>query len=148
MKKALLVTFLAAVVFVFNGFADDPNPFEYDRTVIENAMTDLDQLEKYVVDEGVTLSEMNAEGTFENTSLIRVSPLDGTGLYGEPPLGIPAFWWGCIFGVVGLAIVYFIAEDAEQTKKALTGCIVGTLASIAIWAIYVVAVGASFWSIY
>jgi hypothetical protein len=39
-------------------------------------------------------------------------------------LGIPSFAWGACLGVAGIAIVYFVADDRDETKKALIGCAV------------------------
>lgn len=145
MKKLLLVAFALAMLFTVKGFASDPNLFSYDKNKVEAVMTDLNQLENYVLENGVTLSQMEQNGSFESANLVKVSPLNGTGDYGEPPLGIPAFWWGCIFGVVGLALVYFIAEDSEQTKKALYGCIVSGVVTIVFYVLYFVVLGSSYW---
>lgn len=53
-------------------------------------------------------------------------------------LGIPPFFWGCVFGLLGILAVYIISDnDKAATKKALIGCLVtyGTFAVvyIVIW---------------
>ena len=55
-------------------------------------------------------------------------------------LGIPSFIWGCGAGITGVAIVYFVAEDKEETKKALKGCVVN---GVVIGLIYVLAIAGS-----
>jgi hypothetical protein len=64
-------------------------------------------------------------------------------LRGEPPLGIPSFAWGACFGVAGIAIVYFVSDDRDETKKAFTGCVVVQGVVVLIYIVYVVIVGAS-----
>lgn len=148
MKRALVVSFLIAFMASATGWSQDAGIFSYDRDAVSTAMTGLDQAEQYINDhQGITLSEMMEDENHRAANLVTLSPLDGTSLYGEPPLGIPSFWWGCIFGVVGLAIVYFIAEDSAETKKALTGCIVSYAVWIVFYVIYYVAVLAT-WGTY
>jgi zinc transporter ZupT len=46
----------------------------------------------------------------------------------ELALGIPSFLWGCVFGIVGVLVVYLMTdENKDQTKKAFFGCIAGSL---------------------
>ena len=42
---------------------------------------------------------------------------------------IPAFWWGCLFGPVGILVVYLVEDDSSQTKSAFWGCLVNVLIS-------------------
>jgi Na+/proline symporter len=67
-------------------------------------------------------------------SLIKPAPCFNPAIpFAEPPLGIPSFWWGCIIGVWGIAVVYFVTEDKEETKQALKGCIIGTLVWVVLY---------------
>jgi hypothetical protein len=56
---------------------------------------------------------------------------------GDPPLGIPSFVWGLCFSVTGIALVHFIAEDRDETMKALWGCLVGGAVYTIFYIIYV-----------
>lgn len=100
----------------------------------------LEKLEQYVTShEGTTIEDV------KDTELTKDLKLDtnvtSTIASGELPLNIPAFWWGCVLGLVGVLIVYLVTDkDKEQTKKALIGCLVFA----AIWVVYVVAVGSLF----
>jgi len=148
MKKALLFT----CMMIFLGSAawsQDSDLFSYDRDAVTTALSDLDEAESYVTGHpGITLSEIRSSDELSGTHLVKLSPVDGSSLAGEPPLGIPSFWWGCIFGVVGIALVYFIAEDAEETKKALMGCVAWTVAWVVFYLVYWLVVGATLWSYY
>ena len=66
--------------------------------------------------------------------------------FDEPPLGIPSFWWGFCIGVWGIAVVYFVTEDRDETKLAFKGCVVGTLVYVVLYVgFYVWILGNAFW---
>lgn len=100
----------------------------------------LNKLEEFVnANEGVTIEDV------QNTELTQDLKLDtnvtNAVAAGELPLNIPAFWWGCVLGLLGVLAVYLITDkDKEQTKKALYGCLAWTV----LWVVYVVAVGSIF----
>lgn len=100
----------------------------------------LNKLEEYVAaNEGVTIEDV------QNTELTQDLKLDtnvtNAVAAGELPLGIPAFWWGCVLGLLGVLAVYLITDkDKEQTKKALYGCLAWTV----LWVVYYVVVLATF----
>ncbi len=99
----------------------------------------LNKLEQYVnAKEGTTLEDV------KDTELTKDLNLDtnvtNTIASGELPLNIPAFWWGCVLGVIGILVVYLVTDkDKDQTKKAMFGCLVFA----AVWAIYYFVVIAS-----
>jgi hypothetical protein len=43
------------------------------------------------------------------------------------PIGIPSFFWGCAFNIIGVVIVYVITEDTKQSTMALWGCILNSI---------------------
>lgn len=100
----------------------------------------LNKLEEFVTaNEGVTIEDV------QNTELTQDLKLDtnvtNAVAAGELPLGIPAFWWGCVLGLLGVLAVYLITDkDKEQTKKALYGCLAWTV----LWVVYYVVVLAAF----
>lgn len=48
-------------------------------------------------------------------------------LESELPLGIPAFFWGCCFGLLGVILVVLVTDnDKTQTRKSIYGCLAGT----------------------
>ena len=100
----------------------------------------LNKLEEFVAaNEGVTIEDV------QNTELTQDLKLDtnvtNAVAAGELPLGIPAFWWGCVLGLLGVLAVYLITDkDKEQTKKALYGCLAWTV----LWVVYYVVVLATF----
>jgi hypothetical protein len=143
MKKALLTSVFALLIAVNGVFAGNADMFSYDRDQLNKEFTDLNMLENYVkVNEGITLTSLMDENHPLITGISFVNPFDLTMPFSEPPLGIPSFWWGCIIGVWGIAVVYFVTEDKDETMQALKGCVIGTLVGVILYfGIYVWALG-------
>lgn len=136
----------ASVCLAFNSFANDADLFTYDESVVNSELSDLQVLENYVVaNPGVTLTDLKNE----NNSLIAnlefaVNDMGGFLFNGmEPPLGVSSFLWGCVFGIAGVAVVYFIADDKDETKKAFKGCVINGIFYVIFYVIYAVALAAS-----
>lgn len=55
-------------------------------------------------------------------------------LESELPLGIPAFIWGCCFGLLGVILVVLVTDnDKTQTRKALYGCLTATGVAVGLY---------------
>ena len=144
MKKVLLTALLALAFNLVNA-TENADLFKVDDQELNAEFAQLNELEQFVeANEGLTLSEINTNNPLVQ-NLNNSSDILGvlSTLRGEPPLGIPSFAWGACFGVAGIAIVYFVSDDREETKKAFTGCVVVQGVVILIYVVYVVAVGAS-----
>lgn len=120
---------------VFNSFADGSADFNYDRVAIKADFTELNKLEQFVESRNfISLSEINEQeflpASFSELSL---SPRHMI----EDPMSIPGFWWGCIFGPIGIALAYVLSDkDQYQARQALTGCIVNGVVSVGIVVVY------------
>jgi hypothetical protein len=114
MKKLILLAVAMLLVVSSNTFASNADLFSYDEQSMTEMFADLNELEAYVA----------------SNNDVSAAALNPFGFLGEPPLGVPSFLWGCVFGVVGLAIVYFVAEDPVETKKALWGCVTSSVVGI------------------
>lgn len=114
----LLLSFATLCVFASNN-----ELFNYDKVKLESAITDLNYLEKLVNENGQCNSaELLKNGTIDQQTFQNFN--NPFGINGEPPLGIPSFFWGCIFGVVGMVIVVIMTDkDKAELTKALYGCI-------------------------
>ncbi len=133
MKKGLLalVAFLAVNLTAFGGTAE---LFSFDEAEVEVSMTQLDQLEEYVnANEGITYAEVAARNSKLVDNISDQPSISITDAKRNRVLGIPSFLWGCVFGVAGLAVVYFVAEDKEETKQALWGCVASTVVVIVLY---------------
>jgi len=138
MKTTLLRYFFVCslvLTSVFNSFADGSADFSYDRAAIEADFSELNELEEFVESKNfISLSEIT-EQEFILASLSRLShsPM----LMIEDPMGIPGFWWGCIFGPIGIALAYVLSDkDQYQARQALTGCIINGVVSVGIVVVY------------
>lgn len=141
-KLALLVTtFCLSTVL---AFANDTE-LNYDEKKINAEFEQLNKIEAYVQkNEGTTLEALKTE----NPNLV-----DGISLKEESAVtikdasdlfGIPAFLWGCVLGVVGLLLVYiFTDNDKAQVKKAVMGCLVGSVVGVVIYIVAIAGAAAS-----
>lgn len=141
MKKLLLVAVASFCLSVVMK-ANNADLFSYDKNAVNTELSDLQTLEEYVnSNPGVTLTDLQ----LNSNQLVSELNMDANTFGGllasfEPPLGVPSFVWGCVFGVAGIAIVYFVADDKEETKKAFKGCVVGALVYTVFYVVYVVAI--------
>lgn len=118
---------------------------KYDEKAINAEFEKLNKLETYVnTNEGTTLADV------QETELTKDLKLDtnvtSTVAAGDLPLNIPAFWWGCVLGLVGVLVVYIVTDqDKDQTKRALYGCLVWVGVWLLWWIFVVLVGGRSFW---
>lgn len=135
MKKFLLIATMAILCTCQGLMAGQADDFNYNKQQVQDEFADLNLLEQTVVENSfMTLSEMESKNMinsrFGNLNL-------ANNLMMEPALGIPGFWWGCIFGPLGLLAVYVITDnDRAEVKKALTGCLVSTGVNILFYVLY------------
>lgn len=154
MKKTLLKSFslilaftmlaaqthsLSAKTITTNSPDLEESAFVLDQATLDLAFSELDDLESFLAqNEGVTYADLLATGSdlIANISDI-TAPMGQGAASDEPLLGIPAFWWGCVLGWVGLLLVYVLTDkDREQTRKALTGCLISTGVGVVLSGIY------------
>jgi hypothetical protein len=146
MKKLILMICAGAFLSVFVS-ANNASLFSYNEDQVNQELSQLQSLENYVsVNPDVSLAGLQADNNSLLANLNMTSNFGGFSLSGEPPLGIPSFLWGCVFTLVGVAIVYFMTDqDMAETKKAFLGCAVSGLVYI-LWYVFVVLIyGGSYW---
>jgi hypothetical protein len=141
MKKACY-TFL--VLLFTTGLIIADNDFSYDAKQVEKTFSKLDKLEQmHFAQPSASLDELTSNSEFEGVS-ISAGTINMVVRDDAPPV-LPAFWWGCILGAIGILIVYLITESREQTTKAVYGCLAWGV-FIALWWVFAVFVlGGSFW---
>lgn len=143
MKKILSLIALFSMSISLSFAEEAKETFNYDEQKINADFKQLDKIEKYVQqNEGTTLESLKSQNS-ELVSGINLSADASAALMAdELPLGIPAFWWGCVLGILGILIVYLVTDkDKDQTKKALFGCLIWT----GIWVLYAVFINSLFW---
>lgn len=144
------ITILSAVCLSFSvAFAEDAADNVYDYNVsVDEDFAQLNEIEAYVNQNGVTLENLKAENS-ELLNGITISNESSAALLAdELPLGVPAFWWGCVLTLVGVLLVYVLTDqDKDQTKKALYGCLVTGGVYVLYWVFWVVVFGNALWGL-
>jgi hypothetical protein len=142
-KKVLFSALFACACNL--GFSADAALFEVNEQEISTEFAQLDELESYVnANDGVTFSAMDASNPLLANVSAGNSALGVVSSLAEAPLGIPSFLWGFCFNVAGVAIVYFVADDREETRKAFIGCAVSGGLYILWWVFWVLVAGNAF----
>ena len=126
--KIIINLLLVSLLISTTCFANDADLFSYDEQKIENELSEISQLEAFLLQNNGTtysdllMSENEIAGalSYSNSGFMNFAML-------EPPLGIPSFLWGFCFGAVGMLVVYVVSEDRDETMKALWGCVAGTV---------------------
>lgn len=149
MKKLILKSssvFLALLMFSMQTFAfssrttssitksEIQSVTEFDDSEIYAAFAEVSDLDQYLAqNDNKTYTDVSQEnGTLLN-GISASTTLPFTASSDELVMGIPSFLWGCVFGWVGLLVVYLVLENKEQTKKALYGCVVSTVVSVVLY---------------
>jgi hypothetical protein len=118
--KKICYTFFVLLMGTSVMFAE--SDFSYDASQVQKTFSKLDKLEQmHFAQPDASLDELTANSEFSGVSIsagtVNMVVRDDT-----PPV-LPAFWWGCILGAIGILIVYLITESREQTTKAVYGCL-------------------------
>lgn len=118
-----------------------PGSLNLDQQRIDAEFEQLNKLEDYINQHpGTTLEDLRGSELTKDLKLEGDATLPGA--KDDLPGNIPAFWWGCVLGWVGILLVYLLTDkDKEQTKKALYGCLVWVGVWLVFWLVYVVALG-------
>jgi hypothetical protein len=144
MKKVTFLIVLISLLLNSNIFAGSANAFEYNSNKVRSELSNLDLIDTFVEANDISYIDL----TQTNTSMASTLTYGQTGAFGiqilEPPLGIPSIVWGACGNIGGVALVYFITEDKEETKKAAYGCIGGMVLVAGCWVGYIfLVIGAS-----
>ena len=128
MKKNVL-TIIAIIFMSYASIASNSDLFKIDFNAVNQEFSELNIVEDMVVaNPDLTYSSLSISdaGLIESLSLVPNSAVPLAN--GNAVLGIPSFWWGCGLGLVGVGVVYFLTDkDSSEAKKALWGCLVGSL---------------------
>lgn len=120
MKRFSLILVVTAMLFSLQSFASDAALFSYDQEQVSASISDLNELEALIAADG----QITYASLIEIQNPIALSLSTDTGMMAEGmsmPI-LPAFWWGCLLGPVGLVIVYLVEQDPSQTRSAFWGC--------------------------
>lgn len=130
---------MLGILFSTQSFAGNGDLFTFDKEKVESEMADLTALENLVnQNQDLTYNDLMEANNPLVMNLNYESSLMLTGMSAGPV--IPSFWWGCLFGPVGILVVYLVEDDRDQTMSAFWGCVVGSLVSGVGYGIYWAAV--------
>jgi hypothetical protein len=143
----LLNAQMYAAPFSTLGNSDDVNTVvNFDENEVYAEFSAIADLSDMIASSELTADEIATTNAsvLENVSTVATLPLSSDEESGGAPLGIPSFLWGCVFGLLGVILVYFISEEnKDETKKALWGCIAGGAIYAIVWIIYAAAVSSA-----
>ncbi|SOE21416.1 hypothetical protein SAMN06298216_1886 [Spirosomataceae bacterium TFI 002] len=147
MKKILSFLTILSLTFTTAIASEPVDEFNYEGENISAEFEQLNKIENYVQqNEGLTLEGLKAEKSDLVDGISLSADASAAVAADEMPLGIPAFWWGCVLAVLGVILVYVLTDqDKEQTKKALFGCLVFAGAWVIYYVVIVAVIGRSFW---
>ena len=136
-----MVALLSGTLWAASPGTTAGNPFQDELSRFDQAFEGMSELEQLVEARNATYTELASE----NNSLlnhvtsdkdIATTLLGAAAPDGDRLLGIPGFWWGFCLGWVGIILVY-VAVDGEARKsegrKAIVGCVIGSVLSIVLW---------------
>jgi len=138
--NAYLIAFI--LVAISTGAMAHEDVFSYHSKEVKDQLAPLSYLEQ--------LHHENPTKSFDQ--LVQDNHLDNynfaeTSLYSssilEPMPAFPAFWWGCLLGFVGIVIVYLVAQDKEEVKRALWGCFTNGLFLVFVYSAFFLTWGES-----
>ena len=116
MKRLLLVLFF---VLPMLAFARNAMLFRYDAHKLSLQMAAVNQLDRYVE------AQHAMDGTIDVNSRLwsgyRTWSLPNQDK--EKTWGSSSFILGCLFGAIGVLIVYLITESSEEVRKAVWGMV-------------------------
>ena len=145
MRKKIF-TLLFAAISTMSFATGNAELFQVDVQELTADFAQLNELESFVnANEGITIDEINFENPLVQ-NVANASDVLGVlaSLRGDSPLGIPSLVWGLCLSWVGVLIVYFVADDRDETKKAFTGCAIGAGIYIIYFVVWVLVIGNSF----
>lgn len=146
MIKKTIFSLLFAAIGTFSFATGNAELFQVDAQELTADFAQLTELESFVnANEGITIDQINIENPMVQ-NVANASDVLGvlSSLRGDSPLGIPSFVWGLCLSWVGVLVVYFVADDRDETKKAFTGCAVNAGLYIIFIVVYVFIIGNSF----
>jgi hypothetical protein len=133
--KRILFLFVLLSAVSSQVFAGSGDLFSYDKDKINAEMTQLTALEDMVSQsQDLTYDDLLAANNPLVADLNMGYDAMLAAMGANMPV-LPAFWWGCILGPVGILLVYVIEEDRDQTMSALWGCVIGYGASAVIYTV-------------
>ena len=133
MKK--MIIFCAIILAGYlNVEANDADLFKYDKTAVNNSLSELTTLESYFAEHPAltNVSETANGNLMINGIELTANPMQGR-VWGPVPF---PYFWGCVFGPIGVLVVMAGTNgDRRAEWFAMEGCITALI----FWSIFYVA---------
>jgi hypothetical protein len=153
MKHLFYTVCLFLTCTIGQAFASANNDLFIDSDIqIEEVFAPLDQLADVVASNPeadlnfvrANFSTVASSVSLMNELMIATRPLEDRAV-----AGISGYIWGACLGIAGVAIVYFLLDDASQAfrKSETTHAVIGCAVSTAVWTILYFTVLATAWSV-
>jgi hypothetical protein len=138
MKKFTVLFVLMGLLFSFQSIAGNGDLFTYDKEKVNTEMAQLNMLEDVLIqDANLTYTDLLEVDNSLVANLDYSSNAMMAGMSAGPV--IPSFWWGCLFGPIGVLVVYLVEEDRDETRSAIWGCVISAVlsgASSILWGVW------------
>ena len=153
MKHLLFTVCLFLTCTIGQAFASANNDLFTDSDIqIEDIFAPLNQLADVVANNpeaDMNFVQANFATVAGSVSLMNELMSAARPMEDRAVAGISGYIWGACLGIAGVAIVYFLLEDASQPfrKKETTHAVVGCAISAAVWTVLYFTVLATAWSV-
>ncbi len=119
--------------------------FSIDETALTDVFAPLQQLEEIVINNpeaDVNFVQVNYSRVLNAVNLFDAASSLAHPLEDRPVAGITGYIWGACLGLAGIAIVYFLLDDASTSfrKTETTHAVIGCAISTAVWTVLYFAV--------
>ena len=152
MKKLFHTICLLLTIAVGQTFASaNADLFTDNNAQFDEVFAPLEQLADVVANNpeaDLNFVQVNFASAANSVSLMNQLMGASRPMEDRPVAGISGYIWGACLGFVGIAIVYFLLDDAstEFRKKEVTHAVVGCAIATAVWTVLYFAVLATAWS--
>lgn len=141
MKRILSLAFLLSAFAVNDLKADNRDFFDFEIDEVNTELAQVEELDQFLdQNENVTFADLEEVNSPLISNLSDQAVMSPAMAKRHRVLGIPSWIWGCVFGFVGIGIVYFVSENKDETKEALWGCVGGTLVGVLLYFLLIASV--------
>jgi hypothetical protein len=141
MKNLFYTLCLLLTVAVGQSYASsNADLFSAGDVSIETVFAPIDQLADVVANNpeaDLNFVQVNFASAINEVSLMNQLMNAARPMEDRPAAGISGYVWGACLGFVGVAIVYFLLDDAstEFRKKEVTHAVVGCVVATVVWVV-------------
>ena len=151
--KKLFLTFFACIAMLLSNdvFAlSNAEQFAIDDVMLDEAFAPIEALEQIILDNpeaDMSFVQQNHSSVLNAVNLLDAALSLGKPMEDRAVAGISGYIWGACLGIAGVAIVYFLLDDASQQfrKSETTHAVIGCAISSVVWTVLYFAVLSTYW---